>query len=158
MFINIFSTTPKAPSNSSETFSEKIIQYSMNFCITSPNVMEPSQCTPPFQRWQKHDLKLPSFVGSHNWVTKQNKLPSSVDRSSILGEPPQFQSFFFFCNGPIKITHYKKKVGLVKHRQLININHTSLSPTENIKLAKGLKWSQYQQYCCIFPHHLPFAL
>jgi hypothetical protein len=30
----------------------------------------------------------------------------------------------FFCNGPIKITHCKKKVGLMKHPQLININHT----------------------------------
>ncbi len=30
----------------------------------------------------------------------------------------------FFCNGPIKITHCNKKVGLMKHPQLININHT----------------------------------
>jgi hypothetical protein len=30
----------------------------------------------------------------------------------------------FFCNGAIKITHFKKKVGLMKHPQLININHT----------------------------------
>jgi hypothetical protein len=54
LLIKIFPTTPKAHSNSSKNFSynfnlifsEKFIQYSRT-CTTSPNVIEPSPCTPP---------------------------------------------------------------------------------------------------------------
>jgi len=40
---------------------------------------------------------------------KGEALQLSIE-SCILGEPSEFQLFFFFfCNGPIKITHCKKK-------------------------------------------------
>jgi hypothetical protein len=52
-----------------------------NFCTASPNIMEPSPCTPPhrelFQRHQEHNLKHPSSIDLI--TTKQNKtnyLPS----------------------------------------------------------------------------------
>jgi hypothetical protein len=54
-----------------------------NFCTTSPNIMEPSPCTPhrelskAFQRHQEHNLKHPGSVDLI--ITKQNKtnyLPS----------------------------------------------------------------------------------
>ncbi len=49
-----FPTTPKAHSNSSQIFqlwfnlifSEKIIQYSRNFCTTCPNIVEPKPMHP----------------------------------------------------------------------------------------------------------------
>jgi hypothetical protein len=53
LLIKIFPTTPKAHSNSSENFSEEVIQYSRTFCTTSPNVMKPSPCTPPPQELSK---------------------------------------------------------------------------------------------------------
>jgi hypothetical protein len=48
-----------------------------NFYTTSPNIMEPSPCTPSssgaFQRHQEHDLK---HLGSVNLITsKQTKKP-----------------------------------------------------------------------------------
>ncbi len=46
--------------------------------------------------------------------------------SSILAEPPYFQ---FFCNGPIKLPHFKKKkkkkFRLVMHPQLINMKQNT---------------------------------
>ncbi len=38
----------------------------------------------------------------------------------------------FFCDGPIKITYCKKKVGLVRHPQLININCNMFSNVPNL--------------------------
>ncbi len=62
-------------------FSEKIIIFK-NFCTASPNIMEPSPCTPPsslraVQRHQEHNLKHPDSVDLV--ITKQNRtnyLPS----------------------------------------------------------------------------------
>jgi hypothetical protein len=58
----------------------------MNFCTASPNVMEPSPCTSllrAFQRHQEHNLKHPlSLVDLI--TTKQNKLPSFIDRYLLL--------------------------------------------------------------------------
>jgi hypothetical protein len=45
-----------------------------------------------------------------------------LSRMLYFGEPPQFH--FFFWDGPIKLAHYfffKKKVGLARHPQLINM-------------------------------------
>jgi len=50
--------------------------------------MEPSPCTPPRGELSK-DTKKPSeapwFGGSHNYKTKQNKLPSLIDRLYDIG-------------------------------------------------------------------------
>jgi hypothetical protein len=42
--------------------------------------------------------------------------------SSILGSLNSFNFFFFFCDRPIKLAHCnKKKVGVVRHPQLISM-------------------------------------
>jgi len=58
--------------------------------------MDPSPCTfssssssRAFQRYQEHNLKHPSLFGeSHTYKTKQNKLPSFIDR--IFFPPTRF--------------------------------------------------------------------
>jgi hypothetical protein len=96
LLIKIFPSTPTAHSNTSKKiqlqfnliFSEKIIQYSRTFASPSPNLMEPSPCTPPHQELSKeHDLKHPVFVDLI--TTKQNKLPSFIDRYKIARFPQQ---------------------------------------------------------------------
>ncbi len=69
-------------------FSKEIIQYSRTFASqvhTSPNIMEPSPCTPSlskaFQRHKEHDLNYPGLMNLI--TTKQNKLPSFIDRCSV---------------------------------------------------------------------------
>jgi hypothetical protein len=73
-------------------FSEEIIQYSRTFAwqvqtpwnqAHAPFLVEPTKPVHPsssraFQRHQRHDLKHPSEVGLI--TTKQNKLPSFIDR------------------------------------------------------------------------------
>jgi len=83
-----FPPTPKAHSNSSETFrydliqffSEEIIQYSRTF---APQVQMSWNLSSSrvFQRHQEHDLK---HSGSVDLITtKQNKIPSFIDRRFI---------------------------------------------------------------------------
>ncbi len=81
--IKIFQTTWKAHSNSSEIFNYDFNLLFKNFCITSPNVMEPSPCTPPHQELSKDTKNTIWSIlvqWSHNYKTKQNKLPSFIDR------------------------------------------------------------------------------
>ncbi len=68
-----------------------------NFCTASPNKhhgpkpMHPSSSSSSraFQRYQEHNLKHPSLFGeSHTYKTKQNKLPSFIDR--IFFPPTRF--------------------------------------------------------------------
>ncbi len=60
-----------------------------NFCTTSPNAMEPRPCTPP--RWELSKdtpgtfSEASRFGGSHIYKTKQNKLPSFIDRCLYWG-------------------------------------------------------------------------
>ncbi len=56
--------------------------------------------------------------------------------SSILGEPPSFQLLVLqWANHPIKINHCKKKkVGLVRHPQLISSTHTIVGKWECLLL------------------------
>ncbi len=85
MLIKIFPTIRKAYSDSFEIFSEEIIQYSRTFAHhnskrhgTKAMHLSSSRA---FQRHQEHDLKHPG--GSVDLIsTKQNKLPSFIDRSS----------------------------------------------------------------------------
>jgi hypothetical protein len=54
-----------------------------NFCTTSPNVMEPSPWTPPGQELSKDTKNTIWSIlvqRSRNYKTKQNKLPSFIDR------------------------------------------------------------------------------
>jgi hypothetical protein len=65
-----------------------------NFCTASPNITEPSPCTHPrrelskdtnfFSDVSEETPRTPSeasqFGGSHNYKTKQSKLPSFIDR------------------------------------------------------------------------------
>jgi hypothetical protein len=89
LLIKIFPTTPKAHSNSFEIFqlrfnlifNEEIIQYSRTF---APQVqMSWNQAHAPFlvksfPKHQEHDLKHLGLVDLI--TTKQNKLPSFIDR------------------------------------------------------------------------------
>ncbi len=59
---------------------------------------------------------LPTYIGG----PKGEALHLSIESFILVGS---LHSLNFFFNGPIKIAHWKKKVGLVRHPQLININH-----------------------------------
>ncbi len=84
----IFPTTPKAHSNSSKIFSYDLIEFLVKNSFKSFNIhhkskrhgtkpMHPSSSR-AFQRHQEHDLKHPNLVDLI--TTKQNKLPSFIDR------------------------------------------------------------------------------
>jgi hypothetical protein len=95
MLIRIFSTTPKAHSNSSQIFSSDLILFSVK---KSFNIQELLHCkskhheakpmhpssSRAFHRDQEHDLKHPGSGGSH-WYkqNKTNKLPYFIDRWQI---------------------------------------------------------------------------
>jgi len=72
-------------------------------------------------------MHIGSLEGSMLWGGPKagEALHLSIE-SSILGEPPYL--FLFFCNGPIKLAHFKKKrkeVRLVTHPQLINMKQNT---------------------------------
>jgi hypothetical protein len=88
LLTKIFPKTPKAHSNSSEIFSYDLINFEWknhsifkNFWAKSPNIMEPSSCTPPRSELSKNTKNMIwsiLFGGSHNYKTKQSKLPSFI--------------------------------------------------------------------------------
>jgi hypothetical protein len=92
LLIKIFPTTPKAHSNSSEILSYDLIKFSVKKSFNIQELLhrkskrslnqKPMHLSSwrVFQRHQEHDLKHSGFSGSHNYKTKQNKLPSFIDR------------------------------------------------------------------------------
>jgi hypothetical protein len=79
--MKFFPTTPKTHSNSSEIFSEKSLNIQeLLHCKSKHHGMKPMHpfLSIAFQRHQKYDLKHPGLVDLI--TTKQNKLPSFIDR------------------------------------------------------------------------------
>jgi hypothetical protein len=62
------SNNRKAHSNSSKILSYNLISIFKNFCTTSPNIVEPSPCTPPHRELSK-DTKNTNSSISVQWIS-----------------------------------------------------------------------------------------
>jgi hypothetical protein len=76
LLIKIFPTTPKAHSNSSEIFSEEIIQISRTFALQvqkSWNQANAPLLVESFPKTPRTQSEASQFGGSHNYKTKQKQ-------------------------------------------------------------------------------------